>query len=117
MREYSDVLADTHLGYLVEPLQTPARKAFSHSRFSYFDSGVVNRLVGRRALIPGTPEYGTADLHRLGAVTPLRRKLIVSRDPYPRRLGDVEVMPWRDFVRIRGSDRSPPAVIFKIRAC
>jgi predicted AAA+ superfamily ATPase len=155
VREYYDVLTDTYLGHLIEPLRTPARKAVSHGRFYFFDNGVVNRLVGRRSLMPGTPEYGTAfeayiahellawlsytrrdeplnfwrthdqvevdfvlgghtalevkssalvterdaaHLHRLGAVTPLRRKLIVSRDPHPRRLGDVEVLPWRDFV-------------------
>ena len=49
-------------------------------------------------------ERDAAHLHRLGAVTPLRRKLIVSRDPHPRRLGDVDVMPWRDFVAALWAD-------------
>jgi predicted AAA+ superfamily ATPase len=60
VREYDDVLADTLLGHLVEPFETPARKAVSHARFDFFDNGVANRLVGRRTLPPGTAEHGTA---------------------------------------------------------
>ena len=60
VREYYDVLSDTHLGYLLEPFRTPARKAVSHARFYFFDNGVVNRLVGRRAMVIGGADEGAA---------------------------------------------------------
>lgn len=60
VREYYQVLIDTNLGYMLEAFQTPARKAVSHARFYFFDNGVVNRLVGRKSVPPGSTEFGVA---------------------------------------------------------
>lgn len=155
IREYYQILVDTHLGQLVEPLDTPARKAVSHARFYFFDTGVVHRLVGRRSLPEGTPEYGAAfesflchelsawrsytrsdqtlnfwrtrdgqevdfvlggtvgieakstrlaterdtrGLRRLNEAHPLRRRLVVCRDPHRRAIDGVEIWPWREFL-------------------
>lgn len=43
-------------------------------------------------------ERDAVGLHKLAGAATLRRKIVVSRDPAWRRLGDVEVWPWRAFV-------------------
>lgn len=63
IREYYGVLQDTLLGRLVEPYRPgrhASRKAVSRAKFYFFDVGVVQALVGRRSLVPGTAEFGRA---------------------------------------------------------
>jgi predicted AAA+ superfamily ATPase len=63
IREYYSVLEETLLGRLVQPYQpspTTSRKAVSRGKFYFFDVGVVQALVGRRDVTPGTGEFGRA---------------------------------------------------------
>lgn len=58
----------TLLGRLVQPYRptrsdsrkSVSRKPVSRGKFYFFDTGVVQALVGRRHLAPGTEEYGRA---------------------------------------------------------
>jgi predicted AAA+ superfamily ATPase len=39
-------------------------------------------------------------LRKLSALTKLKRKIVVSRDPVPRFVEDIEILPWKQFVEI-----------------
>ncbi|MBT9554996.1 MAG: ATP-binding protein [Myxococcales bacterium] len=161
VREYFALLEDTLVGYTLEPLDMPPRKAVSHAKFYFFDNGVVNRLIGRREVVEGTDDFGRAfetflchellawrayrqeddpvrfwrthngdevdfvigdhtavevkattfatekhlkGLSRLGGHLTLRRKILVSRDPTRRRIGDVDVWPWFQFLQALWAD-------------
>ncbi|TVR72785.1 MAG: ATP-binding protein [Spirochaetaceae bacterium] len=63
IREYYGVLQETLLGRLVQPhrpSRVDSRKPVSRGKFYFFDAGVVQALVGRRSVAPGTEEYGRA---------------------------------------------------------
>jgi predicted AAA+ superfamily ATPase len=163
VREYYQLLEDTLLGYLVEPMQTrtdrPSRKAVSRAKFYLFDLGVLHALLGRRALPDGSDDHGRAfetlialellawrsyeaplesvryfrtrdgvevdfvigdhtaievkatklaqERHARGLlvmqeVHPMRRRILVTRDPHPRSLHvrgvSVQVLPCREFL-------------------
>ena len=36
---------------------------------------------------------------------PVKRRIIISRDPSPRRVGDVEILPWKEFMEQLWSGR------------
>lgn len=61
IKSYFQILYDSLIG-----IELPAyrkvvkRKLFQASKFYYFDIGIVNNLLGRHRLQPGTPEYGHA---------------------------------------------------------
>lgn len=64
IKSYFQILYDSLIG-----IELPAyrkvvkRKLFQASKFYYFDIGIVNNLLGRHRLQPGTPEYGHAFEH------------------------------------------------------
>lgn len=59
VRAYFEILSDTLVGHTLPAFQeTKKRKAVSTGKFYLFDCGVVNSLVGRKDVAPGTPEYG-----------------------------------------------------------
>ncbi len=63
IREYYGVLEETLLGRMVQPYhpsRTASRKAVSRGKFFFFDVGVVQALIGRRSVTPGTGEFGRA---------------------------------------------------------
>jgi len=59
VRSYYQILEDTLLGHQLEPYRgTKKRKAVSTPKFYFFDTGVVNGILGRTELIRGTHDYG-----------------------------------------------------------
>jgi uncharacterized protein len=66
VREYFSVLVDTLVGHMLEPYQkTKKRKPVATAKFFWFDIGVANAIVGRKEIVPKTPEYGRAFEHLL----------------------------------------------------
>jgi uncharacterized protein len=64
VRSWFGILADTFLGFLVEPWDgARRRKETVAPKFYLFDVGVWNFLRGGRPLDPGTSEYGKALEH------------------------------------------------------
>ena len=61
IREYFQILEDTLIGYRLEPFKkTKKRKPIVTPKFYFFDTGVVNRLVGRKSIALKTKEFGDA---------------------------------------------------------
>jgi predicted AAA+ superfamily ATPase len=59
VRSYYQIIEDTLLGYQLEPFrETKSRKAIATSKFYLFDIGVVNGILNRYEIIPGTEVYG-----------------------------------------------------------
>ncbi len=59
VRSYFSILQDTLVGHLLPAFrETHKRKAMTTAKFYLFDDGVVNAILGRRAVAEGTPEYG-----------------------------------------------------------
>jgi predicted AAA+ superfamily ATPase len=52
VRDYYQILEDTHLGYMLPPWQSSKRKAISSAKFYFFDTGVCNALLGVSQLEP-----------------------------------------------------------------
>ncbi len=64
IREYYQLLGDTLVGTMLEPLQTTGRrKAVSRGKFYFFDVGVVHALTGETTVPPHTAAYGKAFEH------------------------------------------------------
>jgi uncharacterized protein len=60
VRTYFDILEDTYLGFRVAPWKkSKNRRMITTEKFYLFDVGVTNYLA-RRAVQPGTPEFGKA---------------------------------------------------------
>ena len=155
--EYFGILEDTLLGSMLPPLQpAQSRKAYSMSKFYFFDIGVAHSLAGINEVPKGTPAYGDAlehliylelkayrsylhkseplqfwrtydgsevdfvigdsigievkateaahashfrGLKALHAQQPLKRKILVSQDPRPRKVDAIEIMPVEEFLR------------------
>jgi predicted AAA+ superfamily ATPase len=67
----------------------------------------VDFVLGDDVAIEAKPtrlasERDCRGLLALDAAHPMRRRILVTRDPAPRRLGSVEVMPYLDFVQALG---------------
>lgn len=59
IREYFQILEDTLIGFRLEPFKkTKKRKPIVSPKFFFFDTGVVNQLLGRRSLAQKTKEFG-----------------------------------------------------------
>lgn len=64
VREYFQVLDDTLVGHMLEPLRgTSKRKAVASAKFYLFDVGVANALVRRGPVEPGSEGFGRALEH------------------------------------------------------
>ena len=64
VKEYFTVLQDTLLGYII-PAYTRVmqRRLIKAPKFYFFDVGIVNILVGRRNMQPGSADFGHAFEH------------------------------------------------------
>ena len=64
VRSYFDILADTFIGFLVQPWRgSRRRKAVATAKFYFFDVGVANFLRGIGVLNRNSSEYGIAFEH------------------------------------------------------
>ena len=64
VRSYFDILADTFIGFLLQPWRgSRRRKAVATAKFYFFDVGVANFLRGITALNRNSSEYGLAFEH------------------------------------------------------
>ncbi len=64
VREHFQLLVDTLVGTLVEPWRAGGkRKPVAAAKFYFFDVGVANHLMRRRAVERGSPEYGATLEH------------------------------------------------------
>lgn len=64
VKEYFQLLADTMIGRYVLPYQKrPKRQVVSTPKFYFFDVGLVNHLLKRKSVEPGTEHYGHAFEH------------------------------------------------------
>ena len=64
VRSYFDILADTFIGFLLQPWRgSRRRKAVATAKFYFFDVGVANFLRGISALNRNSSEYGIAFEH------------------------------------------------------
>ena len=64
VRSYFDILADTFIGFLLQPWRgSRRRKAAATAKFYFFDVGVANFLRGIRTLNRNSSEYGVAFEH------------------------------------------------------
>ncbi len=64
IKEYFNILSETMIGRFVEVFRKkPKRKVLSSPKFYFFDLGIVNSLLKRKQVIPGTETYGAAFEH------------------------------------------------------
>lgn len=64
VKEYFTILEQTLIGYMVPAFtMSKKRRAISTSKFYYFDVGIVNHLLNRSNLLPGSADFGHAFEH------------------------------------------------------
>lgn len=64
IKAYFQILFDSLIGFEIPAFRKSVkRRLFQSPKFYYFDVGIVNYLLGRRSIHPGTPEYGHAFEH------------------------------------------------------
>ena len=64
VKEYFNILEQTLIGYMIPAFtHSKKRRAVTTSRFYYFDVGVVNHLLNRTNLRPGSADFGHAFEH------------------------------------------------------
>ena len=64
VKEYFNILEQTLIGYMVPAFTlSKKRRAVTTSKFYYFDVGVVNHLLNRTNLQPGSVDFGHAFEH------------------------------------------------------
>lgn len=87
VKEYFNILEQTLIGYMIPAFtQSRKRRAVTTSRFYYFDVGVVNYLLNRSNLQPGSVDFGHAFEH-------LMMQEIVARLNYSE--SDEQLSYWR----------------------
>lgn len=87
VKEYFNILEQTLIGYMVPAFTlSKKRRALTTSRFYYFDVGVVNHLLGRSNLRPGSADFGHAFEH-------LMIQEIIARLSYSE--SDARLSYWR----------------------
>ena len=159
IKEYFNILNETMLGSFVEVYKKkPKRRVISSPKFYFFDVGIVNFLLKRKNIEPGTESFGLAFEHFIyheischsnysGLNYPIRfwrtssqlevdfilgenevavevkstdnvqlrhlkglkafaeeyevkHKIVVSNDSYPRLVGDIRILPWKQFIKM-----------------
>ncbi len=159
IKEYFNILNETMLGSFVEVYKKkPKRRVISSPKFYLFDVGLVNFLLKRKNIEPGTESFGLAFEHFIyheischsnysGLNYPIRfwrtssqlevdfilgenevavevkstdnvqlrhlkglkafaeeyevkHKIVVSNDSYPRLVGDIRILPWKQFIKM-----------------
>lgn len=64
VKEYFSVLEETLIGYTIPAFtKNVKRRVIQSPKFYYFDVGIVNFLLRRRSLLPGSAEFGHAFEH------------------------------------------------------
>ena len=64
IKEYFSILEETLIGYMIPAFtEKTKRRVVQASRFYYFDVGIVNYLLKRRLLQPGSADFGKAFEH------------------------------------------------------
>jgi predicted AAA+ superfamily ATPase len=64
IKEYFNILNETMIGRFVESFRKkPKRRILSSPKFYFFDVGVVNHLLKRKHVVPGSESYGSAFEH------------------------------------------------------
>ena len=64
IKEYFNILEQTLIGYMVPAFTlSKKRRAITTKKFYYFDVGVVNYLLNRSNLLPGSIDFGHAFEH------------------------------------------------------
>lgn len=64
IKEYFSILEDTLIGYMIPAFRkTVKRRLIQAPRFYYFDVGIVNYLLNRKNLLPGSIDFGHAFEH------------------------------------------------------
>lgn len=64
VKEYFSVLEETLIGYTIPAFTNNVkRRVIQSPKFYYFDVGIVNFLLRRRSLLPGSAEFGHAFEH------------------------------------------------------
>lgn len=59
VKEYFSILQDTLIGYQIPAYRKVIKRKLTQApRFYFFDTGIVNHLLHRETVSPGTPEYG-----------------------------------------------------------
>jgi predicted AAA+ superfamily ATPase len=161
---YFQILEDTLLARFVPSFQKrPKRRVIQAPRFYFFEVGLVNHLLKRGQLVPGSPAFGDAFEHWIyqeisahrrysGKNYPLaywrtasqlevdfilgdaevavevkstdqaqshhmkglqafleeykvKRAVLVTRDPLPRKAGPIDILPWETFMQELWTDR------------
>jgi predicted AAA+ superfamily ATPase len=65
-KEYFNILSDTMVGYMIPAFtKTLKRRLVQSPKFYYFDVGIVNYLLNRKKLLPGSVDFGHALEHLL----------------------------------------------------
>lgn len=81
VKDYFVLLEDTLIGNFLEPYsKTKKRKPVATPKFYFFDLGVVNALLSRFSVSPGTPEYGKLFEHFI--YTEIRAWLSYTRSDF-----------------------------------
>ena len=66
VKEYFNILGQTSIGYMIPSFtKSKKRRAVVAPKFYYFDVGIVNYLLHRSALEPGSADFGHAFEHLL----------------------------------------------------
>lgn len=158
IKEYFQILEDTLTGRFLPSFQKrPKRRVILAPKFYYFDVGLVNYLLKRGRIEPGSEAFGNAFEHFIyqeliahrhysGLQYPVcywrtasqieidfvlgdheaaievksttnanprharglqyfseeytvKRQILVTNDPFPRQMGQVQVLPWKQFLK------------------
>jgi len=64
IKEYFSILEETMIGYMIPAFTEKSKRRVVHApRFYYFDVGIVNYLLKRKSLQPGSTDFGKAFEH------------------------------------------------------
>jgi len=64
IKEYFSILEETMIGYMIPAFTEKSKRRVVHApRFYYFDVGIVNYLLKRKSLQPGSADFGKAFEH------------------------------------------------------
>lgn len=94
VKEYFNILEQTLIGYMIPAFtMSKKRRAITAPKFYYFDVGVVNCLLNRTNLMPGSADFGHAFEHFMiqEIIAYLSYNESVERLSYWRTAGNYEV--------------------------
>jgi predicted AAA+ superfamily ATPase len=122
VKDYVKILEDTSVAHCLPPLRSPkGRKTVAVEKFYLFDVGVANALLGRKEVLPKTPDYGEALEHFvfLELKAYLNYKRIDCDFSYWRTRTQLEVdfvLDKRIAIEVKGASRVSPTDLKGLRA-